>query len=647
MKIVLILMVRNESKILERCLQSVEGVVDAFCVHDTGSTDATVEIAKEFVKTRKGCVTESVWQNFGHNRTLSFQAARDYVRDALKWKLEDTYGLLLDADMVFFSGTLKQQSLTEIGYSIVQKNGNLEYPNCRLVRMDYEWVCRGVTHEYWDGTTKGLSKAVCHIDDRNDGGCKSDKFERDARLLEDGLAKEPENARYMFYLAQTYHSLGRWEDSKAMYKKRFKAGGWFEEQWYSLYMMAQCYLSLKDPIKFEAYMQRAYEFRPQRAEALYKLAKYFREKGENYKAYHYIQKGKSIPFPTDSLFIEKDVYDGLFDYESTICMYYTGGKSQGLRASMEYLLTRQYNLQNVYQNMIFYVEPIGLTMKNHPVLRDIAGLDYHPSSVSVFQKDGKTYHNVRFVNYSINQKNGGYDMKDGAYSGNNAVRTQNVCWVDSDDYRLMNDSTVTLPRKPSNILGLEDVRVYTNASNEIKFMATTREYSDKNRIVYGSYGLDGSYSDCQLIDSPYGAECEKNWIPIDGTDDILYRWHPLEVGSIKFGHFLSSTKHETPWFFQHLRGSAVPVRLGDELWALAHYVEYSQPRKYFHCMVVLDGKTYKPKRMSLPFVFRSTGIEYCLGVQYEDGIFEFIFSSWDDNPCIMSVPTDYFEWIQV
>lgn len=647
MKIVLILMVRNESKILERCLQSVEGVVDAFCVHDTGSTDTTVEIAKEFMKTRKGCVTESVWQNFGHNRTLSFQAARDYVRDVLKWKLEETYGLLLDADMVFFSGTLRQQPLTEVGYSIVQKNGNLEYPNCRLVRLDYEWVCRGVTHEYWDGTTKGLSKAVCYIDDRNDGGCKSDKFERDARLLEDGLAKEPDNARYMFYLAQTYHSLGRWEDSKTMYKKRFKAGGWFEEQWYSLYMMAQCYLSLKDPIKFEACMQKAYEFRPQRAESLYKLAKYFREKGENYKAYHYIQKGKSIPFPTDSLFIEKDVYDGLFDYESTICMYYTGGKSQGLRASMEYLLTRHYNLQNVYQNMIFYVEPIGLTMRNHPVLRDIAGLDYHPSSVSVFQKDGKTYHSVRFVNYSINQKNGGYDMKDGAYSGNNAVRTQNVCWVNSDDYRLMNDSTVALPRKPSNILGLEDVRVYTNASNEIKFMATTREYSDKNRIVYGSYGLDGSYSDCQLIDSPYGADCEKNWIPINGTDDILYRWHPLEIGSIKFGHFLSNTKHETPWFFQHLRGSAVPIRIGDELWALAHYVEYSQPRKYFHCMVVLDGKTYKPKRISLPFVFRSNGIEYCLGVHYDDGIFEFIFSSWDDNPCIMSVPTDYFEWIQV
>lgn len=36
------------------------------------------------------------------------------------------------------------------------------------------------------------------IDDRGDGGCKSDKFERDARLLAQGLNEEPNNVRYMF-----------------------------------------------------------------------------------------------------------------------------------------------------------------------------------------------------------------------------------------------------------------------------------------------------------------------------------------------------------------------------------------------------------------------------------------------------------------
>jgi len=182
MKFVLILMVRNESKIIQRCLEAVESVVDAFCIHDTGSKDNTVEIANEFIKTRKGCVTGSEWKDFGHNRTLSFKAAQDYVQHGLNWDLATTYGLLLDADMVFEPGTLKQQKLTELGYTIVQNNGTIDYPNCRLIRMDYAWVCKGVTHEYWDGATLPLSKSICWINDKNDGGCKSDKFERDAKL---------------------------------------------------------------------------------------------------------------------------------------------------------------------------------------------------------------------------------------------------------------------------------------------------------------------------------------------------------------------------------------------------------------------------------------------------------------------------------
>jgi glycosyltransferase involved in cell wall biosynthesis len=227
MKLVLILMVRNESRILDRCLAAVAGVVDAMCIHDTGSTDGTPDIARAFLErgNRKGCVTASEWTNFGANRTASFQAARDYLSTA-GWDLATTYGLLLDADMVFHPGTLAEQPLGDLGYSIVQKAGGLEYPNCRLVRMDHAWKCQGVTHEYWDGPTTKLSDSVCWIEDRNDGGCKADKFERDARLLEDGLRETPDNVRYMFYLAQTYHSLGRWKDCIALYKKRVEAGGW-------------------------------------------------------------------------------------------------------------------------------------------------------------------------------------------------------------------------------------------------------------------------------------------------------------------------------------------------------------------------------------------------------------------------------------
>lgn len=649
MKLVLILMIRNESKILKRCLEAVENLVDAFCICDTGSTDNTCEIAREFLKTYRGCLTETTWQDFGHNRTLSFQAAQKFIHEN-DYDPKQTYGLLLDADMVFVPGTLLEQPLKETGYTIVQCAGTLEYPNCRLVRMDYNWRCRGVTHEYWDGPTSALPKSVCHIDDRNDGGCKSDKFERDARLLEKGLEDEPGNVRYMFYLAQTYHSLGRWRDCIRMYKKRIAAGGWEEEVWYSHYMIAQAHERLGNPEKFEAWMLKAYKRRPQRAEPLYKLARYFREKGEHYKSYHYMKLGRTLPVPGDSLFIEKNVYDGLFDYEASILDYYVfPDKSIGVADSMRYLA--DHPSENVVSNLKFYVSPISKTSQPLTISRDVFGGDFHPTSTCLYIQHASLYANVRFVNYTIDPKNGSYQMtQDGKTSGDFPVRTENA-WFDiqTGQTRRMDAKTVALATRDTHIRGLEDVRMFEKTDG-LYFMATSLEYSPRIRMVYGRYHPDtGTYSQCISLESPNGPEtpCEKNWLGIPFTDNIIYNWHPLQLGSIEDNQLKLHARYETPAFFRNIRGSAVPFRVNNELWTMTHFVEYSTPRKYYHLFVVLDANTYKPIRWSLPFVFGSPTIEYCIGALWTpDGIL-CVYSTMDDNPQKIVIPPSDLKWMKL
>lgn len=639
-------MVRNEEKIIRRCLEATEGVVEAVCVHDTGSTDGTKDVVTEYLKTHDGCLTESVWSDFGTNRTNSFRTAKEFVTSK-GWDLKETYGLLLDGDMVFQPGTLPEHPLGETGYTVIQVAGSLEYPNCRLVRFDRDWVCRGVTHEYWDGPTTPLPKSVCWIDDRNDGGCKSDKFIRDARLLEKGLEDDPTNVRYMFYLAQTYHSLGRYQESIAMYTKRYDACGWDEERWYSLYMIGQCYLALNQPIEFEKWMLKAHAFRPFRSEPLYKLTRYFREKSEHYKAYHYYLRGKDIPRPGDSLFVETDVYSGLFEYEKTILDYYVGRAEEGLVSSMAYLLKRKDFLQNVYQNMGFYVKPLGRPLRNHPIDRDAAGSDFHPTSVSTLLYKGRVVHNVRFVNYVIDQRNGSYIMKEGTYSTSHPVRTQNVFW-DGETAVLMKDDSVTLPRRSTHIRGLEDVRLYTDTTGELRFLATSWEYSEKIRQIAGTYDLETqTYQGCRVLDSPNNAECEKNWIPIPGTESIVYRWCPFEVGHLEDSRLRIDRSYTMPWFFQHIRGSACPVRLGPDYFFVVHFVEYTQPRKYYHCCVLVSAATLKPRRISLPFVFAAQGIEYCLGTTLSGSGIDCVFSSWDDNPRIVTLPLAQLQWLNV
>ena len=72
----LCMIVRNEEKMLARCLDSVRGIADEICITDTGSTDKTREIAAQY-----GTVQVFPWcDDFSAARNFSFAQARmDYT----------------------------------------------------------------------------------------------------------------------------------------------------------------------------------------------------------------------------------------------------------------------------------------------------------------------------------------------------------------------------------------------------------------------------------------------------------------------------------------------------------------------------------------------------------------------------------------
>jgi hypothetical protein len=58
---------------------------------------------------------------------------------------------MLDADMTLrITPQFKKTDLTGAAYSLLQKNGGLEYYNTRIVRTDSGVKCVGPTHEYYD-----------------------------------------------------------------------------------------------------------------------------------------------------------------------------------------------------------------------------------------------------------------------------------------------------------------------------------------------------------------------------------------------------------------------------------------------------------------------------------------------------------------
>jgi len=321
----LITMIKNESKILKRMVDSALPILDAICILDTGSTDNTVDIANEIINASgiQGKIFSEKFVDFGTSRTKSFTCAKQFLSE-LGWDETDTYGLLLDADMkLIVSNVFTKKMLGQYdSYSLRQDNCT-SYYNIRLIRMSLSWVCKGKTHEYWCVTdnmesTKAIveDEDLIWIDDVSDGGCKDDKFERDERLLLQGIEEEPElQSRYYFYLAQTYSSMNRYEDAIKYYKKRIDVGGWTEEVWFSHCMICRSYIemSFKEEGKYEAEIEhwanKAYELYNARSDAFYLTALYFYKRGNLEKCQEYIDKGKDTPLPKrEILFVDNLLY---------------------------------------------------------------------------------------------------------------------------------------------------------------------------------------------------------------------------------------------------------------------------------------------------------------------------------------------------
>lgn len=73
----LCMIVKNEEDVIARCLESVKDLVDEINIVDTGSTDNTKKIVKQFTNR----IFEFEWvHHFAQARNFSFQqATQDYI----------------------------------------------------------------------------------------------------------------------------------------------------------------------------------------------------------------------------------------------------------------------------------------------------------------------------------------------------------------------------------------------------------------------------------------------------------------------------------------------------------------------------------------------------------------------------------------
>jgi len=643
-KLCLNMIVKNESRIIRRLIDSVTDIIDSYCICDTGSTDDTISIIREYMaeKGKMGEVYEEPFKNFGYNRTHALDRAA-------KWA---EYALLLDADMrLSISPDFYVDKLTDDVYTILQRNGSLDYFNTRIVRTGIGIKCVSPTHEYYDipgGKITSQLKSLV-IEDIGDGGAKSDKFERDVRLLRQGLEEEPGNVRYMFYLANSLRDLSRHTEAIEWYKKRFNAGGWIEEVFYAAFELGNMYKIIGDMPNAIYWWMEAYNRHPIRAESLYEIIKYYREAGKQHIGQVFCDIARLIPYPKDDvLFIKSDVYNYLLDYEHSILAYYT--KSPINHYKYLDLVGRNYNKINVLSNYAFYVKKLstfdGVTTVDFSdeVERVVDGWEdpFISSSPCILPYQDGYLLNVRYVNYRI--------LDNGSYYFRNPVQkiaTLNKTYMLNKDLTVRSERWIDkVEREELRYQGIEDVKVFEHGSTLLFLGTIQHPVTGSLCIGHGTYELTGDCLHSTPFKSPQDRDCEKNWCYFHdsaGTLRIVYDWMPLSTGHIVNGELeLLTSDRSVPAFFGDVRGSSNGVRVGSgrdsELWFLCHIANYTVPRTYYHLLVVLDGETLALKRHSILFKFNDESIEYALGLVVEEDRLLISYSRYDRTSAVMIVP---------
>jgi len=375
-KVCLAMMVKNEEQTILKSINSCKSVIHSVKIYDTGSTDKTLELVEQF-KTENPNIDVQVIQG----EFVDFATSRNVLLDFVDLDYNIQFALLLDSNdelhgcedfKAFVEHEKNKTRETEkyycSGYLFRQKwfsGGSVDtYYNVRFIRVRHEWRYKSPVHEYISSPQEGgismrvdNPNIILYQDRTRDCESSFKRFERDQDILLREHLKNPDDARTVFYLAQTYGSLGKQDEAYYYYKLRLEMGSFEEEIYHSYLRLGEIASNLKmDSTVFIGWWMKALEHTI-RAEPAVNIADYylFKCQHKQYMAAAFTTIAVQMGDPVHcTLFVNRLHYDYTRYHLDGIAQYYLGNYKQGLESTkkaMEYNKTKLEPILKTIQDL--------------------------------------------------------------------------------------------------------------------------------------------------------------------------------------------------------------------------------------------------------------------------------------------------------
>lgn len=681
----LMMIVKDERHIICEALTSILPYIDYYVISDTGSSDGTQEVIRTFFQEHgiDGVVHQDAWHDFGTNRSMVLQHAFGKAR----------FGWMLDADDLVkpFDGTLRRLLESECDayqVGIVDEVGSVFYWRTQIFNLAVQWKYEGVLHEYPTpihprghiSPEKHLGQLNIQVVSRRLGARNKmdikDKYRNDAEILLKGLEKDPFNTRYVFYLAQSYRDCEEFQKSVDWYQKRADFGGWYEEVFYSYYMIAK--LSLTYLQKVDEGVRaalKAFQANPRRIESLHTLVSYYTFHKQFDLALAYASKIKDIPFPKeDGLFLENELYTYVckFDY-----LYLRFVTFQSTDPSLVEEVVKQKPYKFLSHLPLLQTYPC-LFSKYNPTTIDFPSAfvatnprPVHPKYVKyrVFNpsiaKDGESgelWMNIRCSNFDDHYLS---TDEDGIVRTTNHLVTMDMSKV----YEMVDRSAfydTYRKQTEARILGYEDIRLFRHHGYWC-FLANNDEihgYINNPQMVYGRLAKEPlndkewAIEFVKHLKFPFQQTVEKNWVPMIGAEgnvtQLVYSTQPLIILTPDYATGLCLVKTRYDWrpsmpFPQSpykIRNSSPYIAFDDGWLALCHVVYFVEEKHYqriYYNLFVHFNDTCTRVKTSGFFHFENHIVEFCNGMvqrEGDDGKIVISYSLSDRIPRLVEIPPD-------